>query len=112
MTGQSPLERYVDAAMRHGQATMQSDPDRGNVQHDLLMEALAEMRASPYGEEGALTSILGHQDASVRTWAATHLLRLDPDKALPVLHKISALPGLIGFEAEMVIKQWNKGKLP
>lgn len=78
----------------------------------MLMEALKAMRASPAGDRSALTSILDHPNPSVRGWAATHLLGSDPDKALPVLRRLSALPGIIGFEAEMVIKEWNKGKLP
>ncbi len=106
------LARYVQAAIRHGEATLQSNPDKGNAEYDLLMEALKAMRASSAGERRALTSILDHPDPSVRGWAATHLLGVDPDKALPVLRRLSVLPGIIGFGAEMVIKEWNKGRLP
>lgn len=112
MTGKPPLEQYIQAAISHGQAKLRSDPDTANIQYDVIMKSLDEMRASPQGEHAALVSILDHTYPNVRGWAATHLLKLDPDKALPVLHQLSALPGLIGFGAEMVIKQWNKGKLP
>jgi hypothetical protein len=112
VTDEASQERYIQAAIRHGQATVQSDPDTANAQYDVIMEALNAMRISPQGEHAALVSILDHRDASVRCWAATHLLKIDPDKALPELHRLSALPELIGFDAEMVIKQWNKGRLP
>jgi len=112
MTSESLLDIYVQAAIRHGEATLQGNADKGNAEYDALMEALEAMHASLDGERGPLTSILDHPDPSVRAWAATHLLRIDPDKALPVLCRVSALSGIIGFGAEMVIKEWNKGRLP
>ncbi|MBL8076095.1 MAG: DUF2019 domain-containing protein [Nitrospira sp.] len=112
MSNQLALARYVQAATQHGEGIEQRDSEKANAAHDALINALNELMAEPEGEHAALLSVLGHENPRVQCWAATHLLKHEPDKALPVLRRLSALPGLIGFGAEMVIKEWNKGKLP
>jgi hypothetical protein len=112
MTDQSALARYIQAAIQHGEGIEQHDSEKANTAHEALIDALDELKSRPEREHAALLSVLEHQNPRVQGWAATHLLELYPDNALPVLARLSTLPGLIGFGAEMVIKEWNKSRLP
>jgi hypothetical protein len=40
--------------------------------------------------------------------AAAHLLETDPDKAKPVLEEAGREPGLIGFNAKMMLREHER----
>ncbi|HVH66214.1 MAG TPA: hypothetical protein VM674_09265, partial [Candidatus Acidoferrum sp.] len=67
-----------------------------------------------HGEAGhaALLSLLNDKDLAVRISAAAHLLKTDPDKAKPVLEEAGHEPGLIGFNAKMTLREYERGHLP
>jgi hypothetical protein len=73
-----------------------------------MMQALEAIRA--HGESGreALLSLLKDEDVAVRISAAAHLLETDPDKAKPVLEEAGREPGLIGFNAKMMLREHER----
>ncbi len=107
----SAAERYEHAAIDHGKYISKGNSTACNRAHDRLHRALKELRGQPDRGEAALLALAGHTDEAVRTWAATHLLRLRPDVATPVLERIAAGSGVIAFDALMVLKEWRAGRL-
>jgi len=102
---------YKENASKHGQAIKEGDYQLANDSHDLLINALREIRE--YGEKGAiaLASMIQDNDDSVKCWAATHSLNYDQDKAERTLSDLSEKSGPIAFNAEMVLSEWKKGTL-
>ena len=104
-------ESYVEAALRHGQAIDAGDSDRANAAYEAKEQALRQLRSSADRGRTVLTALLAHEDPGVRKSAATHLLPLDESRALETLADVSRLPDLVGFDAEMVIREWKAGRL-
>ena len=70
------------------------------------------MRFDDEGARTALSRLLNHLKASVRCWAATHLLPHKEELAKLALKKIVEVnSGWIGFDAKMVLQEWEKGTL-
>ena len=105
------IERYIQAAQAHGAATQRGDYKEANCQHDRIIKALKGLRALPEGEREALLEMLRNYDANVRAWAATYLLFLAPDIAVPMLEEIAAEPGIVGFNAEVTLREFRNGTL-
>lgn len=111
MSARTAKERYVEAARRHGQSLARGDSDAANAAYDEKDAALRELRAAPDRGRGVLTALLAHEDPGVRKSAATHLLPLDETAAIATLQEVAKVPGLVGFDAEMVIGEWKAGRL-
>ncbi len=101
---------YVGAASSHALEKLR-DAAAANQAHDLLVDTFHQLSA--HGDAGwaAIRGLAGHQQAEVRLWAATHLLQREPTAACAVLEALSALPGIIGFEAGIVVSEWRAGRL-
>lgn len=100
---------YADAALRHGRATEDGDPETANEAHDLLVSCHSQLRLT--GRTEALDSLIGDARPWVRLWAARHLLDVVPEPAEQALRELAALPGLIGFTASMTYREWKGGRL-
>jgi hypothetical protein len=104
-------DEYVEAARLHGEATERGDHELANQQYDALIDALRRLRSEAGGEGPALLDMLDHEDPHVRCCAATHLLAVDPERALEALEALGSTPGIAGFNAKMVLSEWRKGQL-
>lgn len=62
---------YVDAAQRHGAASMAGDHVAANKAHSLLMKALKQIRMQPDRGAERLTQLLESTDSFVVCWAGT-----------------------------------------
>lgn len=102
---------YAKAAAAHGSATDQGDHERSNKAHDDVIRALEVLRASSDSGRAVLASLLDSKDNHVRCWAATHLLPLDEVTATRTLEELSTLPPFVGFNAKMVLREWQAGRL-
>ncbi len=105
------IEKYIKFAAIHGECTESGDYKQGNKAHDKVLKALSQLRAA--GDQGrqALVALLQHENASVRLWAATHLLKTDPAIAIEKLKEIAVGQGMIAFDAETVLSEFAKGTL-
>ncbi len=56
-------------------------------------------------------ALLDHADPAVRLWTASHIAEIDNQRARETLNEITALGGLFGFEATIVLKQLD-GEMP
>lgn len=94
------LERYREAAIKHGQGTPAGDPKLTNRSHDIIVSTFKEIKREEYGLE-RLAKFLEDEDTSVRSWAACNLLHIENTDATI----------LLGFNAKMTLKEWDTGKL-
>ena len=105
------VAEYRHSAVEHGAATAIGDHKKANKHHDLLMAAVHGLRQQgTTGDEGLL-SLLDDDDQSVRCWAASHCLRIDEDRARSTLEQLAAEPGILAFNAQMILSEWDKGTL-
>ena len=108
---QSPEEKYRDAARRHGEYTLKGDSVSTNLAYYELMSALRDIRRLANRGEEVLLRLTTDNDVSVVGWAASHLLPLQEDVAKNALENVAGGKGLVAFSAEMVLKEWNAGRL-
>jgi hypothetical protein len=103
------LCEFEEAAKNHASATARGDYQSANHNHDLL--AAVASRLLEAGELERLKPLLDHSDPGVRLWAATYLLQSEESSAISVLQSIARTRGIIGFDAEMVLREWLSGNL-
>ena len=108
----SAEEHFIYAARKHGQATLEGDAPATNRNYKILVAALKELRGEPDRGESSLLAMLESDDLSVVAWAASYLLNSREKEAVAALNRVAASDtGLIGFGAEMVLKEWRAGRL-
>jgi len=105
------LAQFVDAAELHGDNNETGDSDAANRGYDKMVRTLQQIDRVA-GNRLPLKSLLAHRHPWVRKCAAARLLNHAPDVAVATLTDISKVPGIIGFDAEMTLKEWCKGNLP
>jgi hypothetical protein len=105
------VEAYRRAAAAHGQATSDGDHRAANRHHDVIAKIYRELRSRGPSAQSALVPLIHDANDGVRSWAAAHALEFAPERAEPVLEKLAAGSGLVGFAAEMTLEMWRKGEL-
>lgn len=105
------IEKYIKCAAIHGECTESGDFKQGNKAHDKLLKALSQIRAAGDLGRQALVALLQHENASVRLWSATHLLKTDPAIAIEKIKEIAVGHGMIALCAETVLSEFAKRTL-
>jgi hypothetical protein len=103
------VERYRECAKRHGKATIVGDSDSTNIAYDDLILVFRKLRNSKLLD--CLESLLEDSNEHVRCWAATHYLLVDERKATKTLRTLSKGTTITAFTAEMVLAEWQGGRL-
>lgn len=103
------LKQYRRYAKEHGASTEDGDHIIANKAHDGIVLVLKQMMAVNKVDD--LCEFLRDPDDWVRLWAATHTLKVKEKAALKVLKQLSKKDGLVGFDAENVINEWEEGNL-
>jgi hypothetical protein len=108
----SLLTRYVNQALRYGQALTEGDSKRANTCHAELTKLHRELRAQGAAARHELLGLLEHPEPAVRTWAATHVLEFAPERGEPVLVKLAEeAPPPLCLSAEFTLERWREGAL-
>lgn len=102
---------YRHNAIEHGRATETGDQKKANKHHDRVIKALRLVREHGSQGDHDLLELLLDEDACVRCWAANHCLKVNEESARHTLEAVSALHGIIGFNARMVLAEWDRGTL-
>lgn len=103
------LEQYESAAIRHGAS---SSPAVANAAAVVMADVRRALRSQGPDALSRLQPLLGHADASVRLWSASHLLDCMPNKAVLVLEDLAAGPvGATRATAGMTLREWRAGRL-
>ena len=101
---------FVKSALRHAEAVEAMHEEAAAVQ----VECLDRFFAALHREDGMqqFFALLDHENPAVAGMAAVYALREAPELCRPVLGRLAALPGLIGFRAQTALERWDTGKWP
>ncbi len=102
---------YAKAAAQHGYWTISGNSRETNRQFEIVAGVYRELRSRGSEAQRALLRLLSHDDIAVRGWAAAHALEFAPEDRQLVLEEIARTPGILGFEAQMVLQEWRAGRL-
>lgn len=103
------IDRYIFLSIKHGDATESGNSNNANSAYKEIESVFKKIVQS--GNRECLVPLLDHVNPAVRAKAAFHTYVLDPHRAMAVLEGVSGCPGLIGFCADMVLKQIRSGEL-
>ncbi len=103
------IDRYILLSIKHGEATENGNSNNANSAYKELESVFKKIVQS--GNRERLVPLLDHGNPAVRAKAAFHTYVLDPHRAIAVLKGVASCPGLIGFCADMVLKQIRSGEL-
>lgn len=105
---QELIRRYYAGAATNTDCN--STPDEANRAHDEMHDAYRLLRTTSEGRE-AISALMDDGNPGVRLWAAAHSLFWKPDRARAVLKRLAAEGGLLGFTAEMTLREFDAGRL-
>lgn len=103
--------KYRKYAEGHGAGFTVGDSKMANRNYDKLAALLPKLRATGDRGEQILRRLMNDPSDAVAMWAATHSLPVAEEEALATLRAIAGRGGIIGFSAEMVIREWKNGRL-
>ena len=90
--------------------TRKMDPNRANRAHDRAHNAYKQLRGTPEGRE-AICALMADPDPDVQAAAASHALFWRPEEARQVLDQLIQQGGILGFECQMVLEEFDAGRL-
>jgi len=106
------IRRYADAAREHAAASESGDFRTANRAHDRITRIHHVLYERGAAAQRELRTLLQHDEASVRLWAALHSLAVAPAEAEAVLEEIAGgAPSLLRLSAEMTLSEWRSGQL-
>ena len=109
------IEQYTIDVIGHSDGTYSGDCNKTNRHYHKLAKIFKTVKANRDVFEPILIKLLGSQDYRILSWVAPHclVLRIEEKQAINVLVELANNEeiGILGFNAEMVLKQWEKGEL-
>lgn len=103
------INKYVEAIINY-QMTLDSDYKKANKYFSQAEKCLCELKLIENWIEH-FRCLLEHENISVKINAATALLPYETKRAKVCLKRCCLLPGMKGFEARMVLREWKSGDL-
>ena len=103
------MEQFVDASIKYGEAIEQGDSKKTNKQSCIIREIRKQLLDC--NKLDLLISSLQHNNDYVKLNVASSLIVILPEDSRKILQELQNRKGLIGFEAEMFIQEWDKGNI-
>ena len=103
------INKYVEAIVNYNIA-LDENYKRANKFYSQAEKYLCEIKLIENWADD-FKRLLEHENISVRINAATALLPYETKLAMKHLRRFSLLPGMRGFEARMVLREWKSGNL-
>jgi hypothetical protein len=100
------LELFIDAALKHGEATETGDYRAANLCYGDIVIAVSFIKEND--NMMALEDLLHHESVGVRLWSASYLLPIVEDKAVDALKAISNVSAIHSFTAKTTLSEWEK----
>ncbi len=106
------LRDFVEKVRERTTAFEQGDTDAINARETEIGNFYRRLRARGRAAQELLLSLLDDPDLNVRGEAANYVLDFQPDRALPVLEEIAAIPQgrFAGSCAETSLDLWKSGE--
>ncbi len=105
-------EEIVQLAIERGLSTKKNDYKNANKAYDKIKTRKRKLYC--LGEDiyiRSMIKLVSMENPYVKMLSAIALLPFEELIARQELEKLSKDPGLFGFEAEMTLKEWDKGNL-
>jgi len=107
----SDIESAVRGYRKAARGTAHSVPvAKANEAGRQLHAHYLALRQTQAGRD-AIAALMSDEDPHVRLWAARHSLEWAPGAAQSALEQARNIGGLLGFEADMTLKEYKKGRL-
>ncbi len=111
----SELQDFVEKVKQRANEIESGESDDADIANALEKEIgsiYRRLRTRGRAAQQSLYSLLDDPDPNVRGAAATYVLDFEPDRALPVLEEVAAIPrgGFAGTRAELTLDVWKSGK--
>ena len=104
---------YRETAILYGNSQEQGNAARCNAASDKLDDLRASLRREYPDWRDKIRALLDDENRLVRWCAAVDALDFAPDEGLRVLRTVASGPrGMVRFDAEMVIEEWEAGRWP
>lgn len=104
------LEIFEDAAIKQADAITQKGSSKiANRNYDKILSVAQYLRENKLLPE--LSVFYTHPNLSVRSWAAAYLLPVYEEESIKILEEIAKFEGFGALDADILIKEWKKGKL-
>ncbi|NVJ27398.1 MULTISPECIES: DUF2019 domain-containing protein [Myxococcus] len=103
------VEQFALNVAAQTDAIFQGDAKTGNKHARKYGAAVDKLLAHGNAGRDALLVLLTHERMDVRVTAAAHLLRYRTAEAKAVLDEAAKGKGLVPFEAQQVLQQWEEG---
>jgi hypothetical protein len=103
-------QEYIRAAILHRESSYNGDNKEANKQYKILKKIYEKIQMGIVTKD-LLKDLLIHENVSVRSWAAAHMLGMEYEvsKAEQELKSIAISDiGMTGFSAEMTLKAWKQ----
>lgn len=106
------VEKYAAAAAKHGEAIEAGNPRVANRNADTIAAIYRELRKRGLEAQRQLLPLLTRPEPGIRGWAGAHALEFSPPEGERILTELASVKAsLVGFSAEMTLKQWRLGRL-
>lgn len=106
------VEEFIEVATKRGKAQLEGNSRVVNKQMTRLRQLYPLLRQYCLtGGTNNVLRLLEHENKYVRLHAAFCLIPVAPEQSRQTYIALSTEPGLLGFEAEMTLKEWDKGNL-
>ena len=109
MTIQDSIQSFRDAAIEKGEGS--EDPSRDHDLHQAMSDAFHQLYAQGQRGREAFLALLSDESPLVRSWVAAQLLSEGCENAKSVLEELEKQEGMLGFDAEMTLQEYRKGRL-
>jgi hypothetical protein len=103
------VSKFADLVIAESEAAMRGDVDAATRYVADYVAAFKTLRLHGDTGRAALSVLLGHARADVRTTAAAFLLRYCHERARAVLESEAKGEDLLAFEASQTLERWNEG---
>ncbi len=106
---QKLIAKFREAAIEKGDFATPAERDH-RLYDEMRTAALAIEQFDGAGRE-AFRALLNDESVHVRSWVAATLLVEGDIEARETLVRISKLEGIMGFNAEMTLKEFDRGNM-
>ncbi|HEX2572580.1 MAG TPA: hypothetical protein VH877_23735 [Polyangia bacterium] len=111
MKAAEALERYRQALIRYGAALDAGKSKAANEAFDEAVRLSHLFRNGGPDLQRDFLALIEDENVWVRFDVATCALEFAPARAVPALREIAAGFGLVAFNAEKILEQWEAGTL-
>ncbi|UYZ64501.1 hypothetical protein [Hymenobacter weizhouensis] len=103
------VEAFCQAATTHAEATNSGEYKTANRAYANLVAALKCLEA--HESTHLLRPLLHSAMIGPKLWSATYFLSRGETKAVDILNQLATRKDILGFSAQMTLREWQAGRL-